>query len=303
MIFGGAGVVIVIPMIQHMGTTHRAVTIVTVEAVVSDVFVILGVFTAAAALAFAGQTTQEFLLTFGQTFVVAIAVGFAFGFMWSNVLAFHPGESNEYIVTLAVLFLVYGATEVLGGSGPLSVLIFGLVLGNSRARRRVASIDPRPNQLHLMIPIGRAPVFGQQLISFHHEVVFFIRAFFFVCLGVVLDLEIFQDPRFLLGGILLALAVIASRAIGTFLVFSRSTLPAWDKLSIALMFPLGLIAAALSVIPYQQFGLAGTEHFPDYAAVVIVTTNILATLLVFAANLFLKDRLAPAPAAPAPTEA
>lgn len=44
------------------------------------------------------------------------------------------------------------------------------------------------------------------------------------------------------------------------------------------MFPTGLIAAALSVVPFQRYGLVETERFSDYAAVVIVTTNVLVTV-------------------------
>ncbi len=114
--------------------------------------------------------------------------------------------------------------------------------------------------------------------------VFFIRAFFFVALGVTLHVNVFADPKFLGVGALLTVAVVAARYWGVMLLFWKGQeMEAWDRTAIVLMFPLGLAAAALSLVPWTRFGIEGTENFGDYAAVVIVLTNLAAAFLVYVA--------------------
>lgn len=297
MALGGAGVVIVLPLIQQMGASQRAVTVVSLEAAVSDVLVVVGVHTVAVAIALKLTDPINFTQTLLSTFAIALIIGPAAGFGWARLLPRVAGGGPEYMLTLAALFIVHAATEFLGGSGPIAVLGFGLVLGNSqviewkepelseRARRR------RKKEL--------VPVFGAGLQGFHQEMVFFIRTFFFVLLGIVLDLDAFRDSAFLLVGVLLTLAVVAGRWFGVHLLFRRSALDAWDRKSIELMFPLGLAAAALSLVPFQTFAIPGTEDFGSYAAVVIVLTNALSSGLVF----FYSRRRRRADAAATPTPA
>jgi Kef-type K+ transport system membrane component KefB len=147
----------------------------------------------------------------------------------------------------------------------LAVLLFGIVVGNARTGRS--------SQL-------RSPVFGGNLIDFHHEVAILVRAFFFVCLGAATDWGLLGDERFLATGILLTLTVAASRAGMVLLLLRGHGLSQWDLAATALLFPMGLVTAAVSVVP-DSVGVAGAENLHDYASVVIVLTNILATVLVF----------------------
>ncbi|HLE46973.1 MAG TPA: cation:proton antiporter [Candidatus Thermoplasmatota archaeon] len=269
MAFGGAGVVIIIPLVQALGIGRRAFTVVTMEAVISDILMVVAIFGFSTAMALGSADPALLVLKLGQNLLVGAGVGAAVGFVWGRILDWHEGEKNEYTVTLAILCLLYAAVDVMGGSGPVSAVAFGVVIGNTRSR---SFVDP----------VGAAlPVFSANLVGFHHEIVFFVRAFFFVGLGAALDLAIFRQPTFLLGGLLLTLGVVLARTTATWLLLRRSGMSGLDRWSVAMMFPLGLVTAAASVIPSRTFHLAGTEHFPDYAAVVIVMTNLLATAAVF----------------------
>ena len=88
------------------------------------------------------------------------------------------------------------------------------------------------------------------------------------------------------------MAVAACRGLGVALVLRSSPLEPWDRVGAAVLFPMGLATAAVSVLPLQ-FGLEGSELIVDYAAVVLVLTNVLGTLAVFAA-VSLRRRRAPA---------
>lgn len=278
MTFGGAGVIIVLPLIQRMGVDKRAQTVVSLEAATSDVLVVTGVFGLSAAVAFQETDPRSFVTTLVEHFSIGILAGVLVGYAWVTALKQFHERSYEYVLTLAVLFLTYAVVEFLHGSGPIAVLVAGLVLGNSQ--KRLTLPDPGP-RVRTKRRWELTPVFGVDLRNFHQEMVFFVRAFFFTALGVTLDLDVFAEPRFLLVGLLLGVAVMAARWWGVTLLFWKSRLTQWDKLSISLMFPLGLAAAALSLVPSTRFGLPGTENFPAYAAVVIVTTNLMATVLVY----------------------
>lgn len=281
MSLGGAGAVIVIPLIQRLEVGQAARTIVSIEAAVSDILVVLAVVGLATALQLSQGDPTDFIVRLLQNFAIGIVFGVAGGLGWVVALRAFRERSYEYVLTVAVLFLLYVGTEFIDGSGPLAVLVFGLVVGNSRKVERVGGLERTPPAQRGKRSWAYAPVFGSELASLHHEVIFFLRAFFFVTLGVVVDLEVFASARFLAGGLLLALAVILGRVWGTTVLLGKSRLPLWDRVSIALMFPLGLAAAVVSLIPFSRFGIAGTENFGDYAVVAIVATNLVAAVLVF----------------------
>lgn len=295
MALGGAGAVIVIPLIHQMGVGQRAKTIVSIEAATSDVLVVVGVVGLSTALALNQTDPGEFARDIVQTFSIGLALGIGGGVFWAYALRRFTERSYEYVLTISALFLMYAITELLHGSGALAVLSFGLVVGNSTKTQKVEQSESRKKR-------GRtwkyAPVFGVELEHLHHELVFFVRAFFFVALGVVLNLEVLTNLRFIMVGLLLTLCVIAGRFWGVQILFRKTTLTAWEKLSVTLMFPLGLAAAALSIYPYERYELPGTENFGSYAAVVIVFTNMIAAALVWiVSGPRMRNRLEGAPVA------
>jgi NhaP-type Na+/H+ or K+/H+ antiporter len=266
--FGGAGIAIIVPLARRMGVSRGAGTVILLEAVTSDIFVIVGMFIACTVVA-SGAVGVELTLELLLHVALAVLIGPLAGWLWSRFLERWGEASNAYVATLAALLIVYGATEALSGSGPLAVLLFGLLVGNARSSKVKAGFARR--------------VLPDQLIEFHHEIVFFVRAAFFVCMGVVARWDLLADVEFLQTGLLLAVAVALCRALGVALVLSRSSLSRWDKVATALLFPMGLATAAVSVVP-RSFGIEGGEVIVAYAAVVIVLTNVLATLAVFAAS-------------------
>jgi potassium/hydrogen antiporter len=238
--FGGAGIAIIVPLARRMGVSHEANAVILLEAVTSDIFVIVGMFIACTLVAIGSIGTAllvELLLILG----IAIATGPAAGWLWARFLSRWGHTTNAYMATLAFLLLVYAGTEAFGGSGALAVLLFGVVVGNAKGR-----------------PVGsglRNQVFARELVAFHHEIVFFVRAAFFTGLGAVTRWELLRDPAFLLTGLLLGLAVAACRSLGVGVALGRSGLSRWDRVATAMLFPMGLVTAAVSVVP-RSFGLA-----------------------------------------------
>lgn len=282
MAFGGAGAVVVIPLIQHLHVRPITVTVVAIEAAVSDVLVILGVVGLSTAIDLESTSAGHFARELFVTFALGISMGVGAGFAWSRMLSHPIVAGYGYVLTLAMLFLLYVASEVAAGhgAGALAVLAFGLIVGNARHTAEVAEFRTSGSREASRVHAHERAVFGEGLVGFHHEAMFFIRAFFFMSLGVTLDLSVFREPTFLLVGFLLAAGVAVGRAWGVYLLFSRRSVPVWDRTAMALMFPLGLAAAALSQVP-AGMGIEGTERFASYAAVAIVLTNLATGVLVW----------------------
>ena len=280
--FGGAGIAIIIPLARRMDVSANAMAVILLEAVTSDIFVIVGMYLACTVLA-SGALDAALAFDMASGVALALVIGPVAGWLWSRFLARWGEASNSYTATLAMLLLVYAGCESIHASGPLAVLLFGVVIGNAKS----ADVQGMKGAM-------RRPVFGTDLIAFHHEIVFFVRAAFFVALGAVARWDLLAQPAFLETGLLLGGIVAVSRALGVTLVLSRNDgLGRWDKVTAAVLFPMGLVTAAVSIVP-RSFGLEGADIIADYAAVVIVITNVLATVAVFVAARVRGHRAPPA---------
>ena len=104
---------------------------------------------------------------------VSIMFGLVGGLIWIWVLLRLENYPYTYMVTLASLLLVYSLNSFAGGSGAISALVFGLVLGNRNSILKLANKRVRIVEE------------GERVHSFHDEITFFIRSFFFVFLGII----------------------------------------------------------------------------------------------------------------------
>ncbi len=114
---------------------------------------------------------QESVRSFAGTTSISLLVGATGGFGWLFALARLQGHPHSYMLTMAALLATYGITEQLDGAGAVSVLLFGLIVGNR------ASILRRGRQ---------APQEGEEIKvqAMHEEVSFLVRTVFFLFLGL-----------------------------------------------------------------------------------------------------------------------
>lgn len=87
----------------------------------------------------AGGSASELVITALRQFLLGALLGFLGGSLARQLLAGYCRTSPSLLVvsSLAVLFLLVGGTQLLGGSGLLAAYIAGLVLGNSNACDRL----------------------------------------------------------------------------------------------------------------------------------------------------------------------
>jgi potassium/hydrogen antiporter len=108
---------------------------------------------------------------FASLLSVSLLVGAAGGAAWIFALRGLKGHPNSYMLTFATALAVYGASDFLGGSGAISILLFGLAVGNRQTiLKRWAKLRAVDTE-HVKVQ------------SFHAEITFLVRTVFFPTLA------------------------------------------------------------------------------------------------------------------------
>jgi hypothetical protein len=105
------------------------------------------------------------------------------------------------MVTLGVVLVVTATVDFLGGSGPIAILLFGIVLGNC-------------GEIPFLSGPAACGVIEETIKFFHGEVTFFIRTFFFVYIGMLMTPAVLS-PRYLGISVALFLIIAAMRYLAS----------------------------------------------------------------------------------------
>ena len=268
-IVGSISEAIVIPMVKQLKMRKDSQTTLSLESSVNDVLSI--VIAIALIEAYKVGTFQVAPITGNliSSFLVAIVFGVVGAFFWSRFLNRIHAIKNTMFTTAAFVFIIFGIVEIIGFNGAIAALAFGITIGNVESIRFYVFRKPQTGE-----PLGLSQVER----AFFSEVAFLLKTFFFVYLGISLEL---------ISGWLVQLVVILT--IVVFLVripavkiTVNKSIPVRDTSIMAIMVPKGLAAAVLATIPFQQ-GVAGGELIKNltYGIVLlsIVMTSILLLLL------------------------
>lgn len=197
---------------------------------------------------------------------MAAVIGVIAGFIWLKILKTMKDKPFSYMITLAAVLCIYSTTEFFGGSGPISSLVFGLVLGNEE------KIAP-------FFKIKKSELLGEKIKWFHTEFTFFIRTFFFVYIGMIFSMGDLNST-FLINTTGLILLIFLVRYICTCFTVSIYKERKSERYIISTMAPRGLTSAVLATMPLAS-GFALTSGFAEYTSMVIIVTNIVVTVGVF----------------------
>lgn len=166
--------------------------------------------------------------------------GVAWLFLWESVRRLPAA----LFTTLAFAFILYGITELLGFSGAITSLAFGFSIANS-GRLYLGRLFKRK---------AFPGIQGEER-NFFGEVVFLLKTFFFLYLGISMDFARWNLPMMgLLAG--LVLLIYAGRALLCRFAFSTADTTRSEAALVSIMAPKGLAAAVLSSLPVE----AGVPH-------------------------------------------
>jgi potassium/hydrogen antiporter len=265
-IVGSTSTAVVSSLSRRLAMRPAAAAVALMESAVGDVFTLA----IPIALLDAWRTTEVdtggVAVQLVVSFLIAVAMGVAGAFVWSLLLHRVRTLQNGMCTTPAFVFFVYGVVELLGGSGPVAALTFGIVLGNAELLTP-SFLVPRTDRR------DRALTGPEK--AFFSEAVFLLRTFFLVYAGLSIRLD---DRELLLLGFAITVMLFAVRVPVVALSLSRRT-TARDASLIAVMVPKGLGAAVLATIPLQM-GVAGGDVIQTVVFAVILASTLLTTVLV-----------------------
>ena len=270
-ILGSISPAVVVPIVKLLNVSDNTKTTLVVESAITDVLSIVLALSIIKGLQ-SGSTDLMHLL--GTQLVGAIAMSLIFGFIgslvWSVILKKIRKFPNTIFTTLAFIFILYGLAEVLGYNGPVTILIFGLILANSGK-----------------IPLNILKQFGtDEMTEFTNiektlfsEIIFIVKTFFFVYLGLSIE---FSQTSILLNGLILTVIIYACRYILTKLLGPKEITSRESNL-ISFIIPKGLAAAVLADIPmHMNFPQqAEFETIRSIVYSVIFFSILLSTVLIY----------------------
>jgi NhaP-type Na+/H+ or K+/H+ antiporter len=257
----GTSSAVVIPMVSTLDMEEEPGTLLILESALTDVLCIVMVFGILAAVE---QGHIEVGKVIGQTvasLVFAAVIGVAGGAAWLRIWNWVRTLPATNFSTIAWALVLYGATEFLGFSGAIAVLSFGLTLRNHKAML-----------VHKWFKSLEFDGVTDAEQKFYQEIVFLLKTFFFVFLGISMRWEGVR-------GALVAMALVAVIYAGR-LVIARGLLPRRysrrDAAIVSFMVPKGLAAAVLAGLPLQA-GMAGGETIQSVVfAIVFVSISLTA---------------------------
>ncbi len=263
---GGTSSAVVVGLVRKIAVKPRTSTTLIMESVETDVFTLAIPITILSLMLTGHIEINQVLSQFISSLVIALMIGIGGAFLWSFILNKFPTLKSTKFMTPAFLFILYGITEYLNFSGPLTALSFGIAIGN------LHFLEPRflerivPNQ-EIVLPEGER--------NFFSEMVFLLRTFFFVFIGISIKIDRFD---WLMTGALVTLFVLLARLLIVPLVLPRQT-PLLDKAVVSTMIPKGLGAAVIATLPFQQ-------GIPEGAMIQAICFSVILFSTLYTAGLF-----------------
>ncbi|MFH1072896.1 MAG: cation:proton antiporter [Nanoarchaeota archaeon] len=267
----------VIPILKKMKVKAETYTILTFESALTDVLCIVFALTVMQITALGSVTLQGVLGTISSLFAVAGLVGIIGGIIWIILVVKVLKEHKSYMMTLAFMLILYVLTEWLNGNGAIAALFFGIILANSKQLTSIihgiATLDKKERQDALDGKYG-VTVTSPEEKMFYEQVSFFLKVFFFVYIGILLDISSYQA---VIIGVLLTISLMLTR--DTSLIVTKGM----DKFSrelISSIFGKGLGAAAVVIIA-QNYNVPYTDFLAKVVYVVIFLSIALSSMRLY----------------------
>lgn len=257
----GTAAAIVIPLVRQMRVSDKTRVTLTLESAISGVLCIV------IALAFIegyklGNVSVGSML--GRVFasvLMALVIGTVGGIVWSSFMDRIRKLQNSMFLTPAFVFVIYGVAELLGYSGAIATLSFGLVLGNPEYFEMSFL---KKLKLRDMTPLEENEK------SFFKEFVFILKTYFFVYIGICIP---FSNPMALAYGAIIAASLFVVRFL-LIAAVGRKNSPD-DRLTVSMMIPKGLVSAVLASMPEQVNITAGYTIIPGAEIIKHITYSVI----------------------------
>ena len=234
-VLGGTASAVVIPIVRQLRMSEKPAIMLILEAAIGNVFSIV------LALALM-QAIKSKHLEFGailgnifSSFILATVMGLIGAIFWALILDQIRNIKYSILTTPAFVFIIYGINEWMGFSGAIAALAFGIGLAN---------IDTIYNAW-LKKFIKKVPVnLNETERSLFSELVLLLKTFFFIYVGISIQLKQWQ-PIVIGLGISVLLFIIRIPAV-RFAISKKDNIPDKELAFMSALNPKGLTAAVLA---------------------------------------------------------
>ncbi len=259
---------VVIPLIRQVSASSSTKTILTLESPLGEALGIVVALAVLESIRFESIQVGHLIGKLIASFSFALVIGGLGGFVWSVLL--HRIRQLRYAIftTPAFLLVLFGLTEFLGFSGPVSALTFGFTLANVGTKE-----FPWLTERYSLTPLQH----NETERAFFGEIVFLIKTFFFVYLGLSAT---FVDWWTLTISLVITLGLVAARLVAVRVSTRKDISSRGDALIMGVMVPKGTAAAVLAAIPLQM-SLADGEIVKNTIYAVVVLSIVLTAVLLF----------------------
>jgi len=183
------------------------------------------------------------------------------------------------MITIAYLILIYVLTQYLGGNGAIAALFFGLMLKNSKDITTLFSKllykgDDKKKQEEIREKYI-IDVTSTDEEFFYSQISFFLKTFFFVYIGLLINLS---DIRALIIGLIMTVAIMLSRMFINKPIIKHFS--EFDQKVISGMYARGLAAATIAGVIVEK-SMPQAEEIVNIVFAVIMFTILINSVGVF----------------------
>ncbi len=266
-VLAGPAPSVIIPLVKNLRLRDSSKTTLTLESSLGEALCIVIALAALEAFKVEEVRVGRVIGSLIASFLFAIVLGGIGGYVWSVLLNKMRQLRNAIITTPSFAFILYGVADFLGFSGPIAVLTFGIVLGNIETLS-IQWLEKRLNLTPLVHNETEKLFFG--------ELVFVVKTFFFVFIGLSVE---FSDYRSMAFAVSLTGILLFSRFAAVRLSVDRTT-PKNEALLMSVLVPKGTAAAVLAGLPLQ-LGIAGGALMQNLTYGVVTFSILFTAALVF----------------------
>lgn len=268
-ILGGTSSAVVIPMVEKINMNDNNKTTLILESAFSDVLCIVFALALMESVTLGKVAFGEIFGQIFSSFILATLIGLVGAIFWSFILDKVRTFQNSILTTPAFVFIIYGINEFFGYSGAIAALAFGIGLAN------IESIHS--SILSRFLNLTPAKLEQTEKVLFK-EVVFLLKTFFFVYIGISIEFTSIQP---ILIGFATTIIIFLLRIPIVKLSIPKVSDESHhnDRIIMASMTPKGLAAAVLATIPMQA-GVPGGEDIKNIVFSVILFSIIITSVLI-----------------------
>src|SRR6185437_14274818 len=267
-IIGSTSPAVIVPLSRRLPMVESTKTILFLESALSDVLSIVIAIGIMDSYKFGTVRVGTVVGQILATLILAGIFGGLAAFAWSALLRRIRGLENSIFTTPAFVFVLFGIVELLGFSGYVAAVVFGAVLGNIEVFHRIT---------WLQRPLPPEPItLNEQERNFLAEVVFLLKTFFFIYVGVSIK---FTDIPLVYVALALSVLIFLVRIPSAWFGLNRET-PVRDASLVAIMSPKGLAAVVLASMPFDRH-LPGGEQLQSVTYSVVFISIVFTSVLSF----------------------